>query len=78
MLKLGRAHPLPMSGHSGIEWHRIASARHKLYHRANADGTEAFAFWCDIGIYLDHCLADPGQDGAKAEDRLLRTYDRAE
>ena len=78
MLKLGRAHPLPMSGHSGIEWHRIASARHKLYHRANADGTEAFAFWCDIGIYLDHCLADPGKDGAKAEDRLLRAYDRAE
>ena len=67
-----------MLWHSGIELNRVASAQHKLYHRANAGGTEASAFWCDISIGLDHRLADPGKDGAKAEDRLLRASDRSE
>jgi len=45
---------------------------------ANADGTEACAFWSDISIDLDHRLAGPGKDDGKAEDGLLRAYDRGE
>ena len=67
-----------MSRHRASERHGLASLGPKLYYRVNAGGTEAYAFWCDIGIDLDHRLAGPSKDDAKAEDRLLRASDRGE
>ncbi len=45
---------------------------------ANAAGTEACAFWCDLSIDLDHRVAARGKDRANAEDSLLRAHDPAE